>query len=421
MVEDIKNELSKRKEEQRQLKQKIKNEKQSIKEKRERESQNFLHKNKTLHKIISNVEEKKDENHIERFIEEERSKLANTRAQRKKELIRANRSQIILFCIAVIVILAAVIAIICAISSHNAEVKRQEEQAAAEALKAQMRETYENAIGLILDEKYVEAEVVLNDVDYQDSSKLLQYVQLMQIFANYTGKSEELLLKLEDLAKFDDTEAEKQRKKVCNNVEQAADIQKRIDAINSAEVDLSIKDRLTGITQNLETLDPKYQELVDTKKYDLAVKTVENLEQNNTIGQLIVAIRGIGTVSLDSESQLNELKTKYDALNADEKAQVVNYTTLSNARTTLDKLKKEKQEADEKAAKEAAEQAEKERQEREREEAWYNSTVFITPTGNCYHYDGCSTISSSATAISRREAINRGYAPCGVCHSGGRY
>jgi Fibronectin type III domain. len=46
------------------------------------------------------------------------------------------------------------------------------------------------------------------------------------------------------------------------------------------------------------------------------------------------------------------------------------------------------------------------------------STVYITKTGEKYHRDGCGSLSRSKIAISRAEAIARGYTPCKVCKPG---
>ena len=346
MIKDIKNELAKRKEEQKQLETIIENEKQLLKEKREKESQGILHKSKTVHKIISNAAEKKDEKHIEAFIEEERRKLSEARALRKSEIIKVNKKKIILWCVAALAVIVAIFAIVGLINSHKEEQRKQEEKKAAEAMNAQMIEQYENAVALILEEKFNEAESTLKDTKVRDSEKLLEYVQFMQKLSDYQGNINDALAKVEGLAKFENSEVEKQRKNVVSNLKQAADIQNQIDAIVSADVDLSSKETISKIKEEIIELGEPYWDLLNLDKYDLAVKTIENIEQNNAVGQLIVAIRGLGTVTLDSESQVEELREKYSVLSASEKKQVVNYTTLLNARSRLDKLKKDQQDAD---------------------------------------------------------------------------
>jgi len=43
------------------------------------------------------------------------------------------------------------------------------------------------------------------------------------------------------------------------------------------------------------------------------------------------------------------------------------------------------------------------------------TTVYITDTGSCYHYAGCSYLRSSSHAISLEEAESEGYRPCSRC------
>lgn len=42
--------------------------------------------------------------------------------------------------------------------------------------------------------------------------------------------------------------------------------------------------------------------------------------------------------------------------------------------------------------------------------------VYITRTGKKYHRAGCRSLSRSMIPVSRREAQERGFLPCKVCH-----
>lgn len=42
-------------------------------------------------------------------------------------------------------------------------------------------------------------------------------------------------------------------------------------------------------------------------------------------------------------------------------------------------------------------------------------TVYVTRTGHCYHRAGCRSLRLSKFAMSRKDAIARGYTPCRVC------
>lgn len=43
-------------------------------------------------------------------------------------------------------------------------------------------------------------------------------------------------------------------------------------------------------------------------------------------------------------------------------------------------------------------------------------TVYITRTGKKYHRDGCRHLAVSKIAISLKDAKEKGYTPCKVCH-----
>jgi len=47
-----------------------------------------------------------------------------------------------------------------------------------------------------------------------------------------------------------------------------------------------------------------------------------------------------------------------------------------------------------------------------------NQFVYVTENGKKYHIDGCYTIkdSTSVREISRTEAEEKGYSPCGICN-----
>ena len=243
------------------------------------------------------------------------------------------------------------------------QTQQLEEQETADALSAQMEEQYQNAVKLILEENYKDAEKALTKIDFRDADKMLQYVKLMLNLVDYKGEPEKVLQKLDSYEKFENTDVEKQRENVYSIIEQVSIIQKQINEIDGRNIDISSKDFLLSIQQKIDAQDDRYKDLINTEKLTLAVQTIENLEQNNAVGQLIIAIRQIGTVTLDSETQLNDLQARYDSLTKEEKKQVVNYSALINAKTSLDKLKKEKTEAEKKAAQAAAEKAEKEAQE----------------------------------------------------------
>nr|WP_277348159.1 MBL fold metallo-hydrolase [Bifidobacterium sp. DSM 109957] len=114
--------------------------------------------------------------------------------------------------------------------------------------------------------------------------------------------------------------------------------------------------------------------------------------------------------------------------------------TVSTARTGdvvagVSAEEKARRESEEKARQEAEAQAAAEEQARQEAEAAaaaqaqaeaqalqeqqaQQETVYLTPTGEKYHRAGCRTMNRTKNPIpvSKQEAINRGYGPCGVCH-----
>lgn len=44
-----------------------------------------------------------------------------------------------------------------------------------------------------------------------------------------------------------------------------------------------------------------------------------------------------------------------------------------------------------------------------------SNTVYATKTGECYHRDGCSSLSRSKIPLSRSDAVKRGLRPCNRC------
>lgn len=50
------------------------------------------------------------------------------------------------------------------------------------------------------------------------------------------------------------------------------------------------------------------------------------------------------------------------------------------------------------------------------EKGHYESKVYITNDGYCYHSGSCGYLYSSRIAIGRQQAIEQGYRACSVCH-----
>ena len=70
-----------------------------------------------------------------------------------------------------------------------------------------------------------------------------------------------------------------------------------------------------------------------------AAEAEYNSQKLNGANAVIALINGIGTVTLDSEDDINEARSAYDALRDEQKELVTNYETLTLAEARLDELK----------------------------------------------------------------------------------
>lgn len=90
------------------------------------------------------------------------------------------------------------------------------------------------------------------------------------------------------------------------------------------------------------------------------------------------------------------------------------------ARAKAEAEEKAKQEAEAAAAAQAQAEAEAQAQAQaqQQQQQQQQETVYITPTGSKYHRQGCRTLSrtKNPTPMSKQDAINNGYQPCGVCN-----
>ena len=89
------------------------------------------------------------------------------------------------------------------------------------------------------------------------------------------------------------------------------------------------------------------------------------------------------------------------------KAQVAKSGTVAAGISAEERQKQEEEAAETKAQQEAAAAAEAQQE-----------TVYITPTGEKYHRNGCRMLNrtKNPTPISKQDAIDQGYEACKVCH-----
>lgn len=113
-------------------------------------------------------------------------------------------------------------------------------------------------------------------------------------------------------------------------------------------------DSSTGIEdarKSYDSLQNFLQKAVEN--YDKLTKSEETLSRVEAIKSVIDQINALGDITLDSETNINNTKSAYDALSDEDKTFVSNIDTLTNAETSLDNLKQEA-EAQRVAAEEAA-------------------------------------------------------------------
>jgi len=114
-----------------------------------------------------------------------------------------------------------------------------------------------------------------------------------------------------------------------------------------------------------------------------------------------------------------EREAQEAAERAEREAQEAAERAEQEAREAEELARKEAEEAERKAQEEAAAQAAKEAAEKEELEKKLDLVVFKTPTGKCYHVDGCRHVRrSTATEITIRDARAQGLKPCGDCIRG---
>ncbi|MGF0064480.1 hypothetical protein ACQRCQ_04280 [Lachnospiraceae bacterium SGI.085] len=117
-------------------------------------------------------------------------------------------------------------------------------------------------------------------------------------------------------------------------------------------------DSSTGIEdarKSYDSLQNFLQKAVEN--YDKLTKSEETLSRVEAIKSVIDQINALGDITLDSETNINNTKSAYDALSDEDKAFVSNSETLANAETSLNNLKQEA-EAQRVAAEEAAKKEE---------------------------------------------------------------
>lgn len=302
-------------------------------------------------------------------------------------------------------------------------------------------ENYNEAVQFIIDGEYSDARDLLLGLETNDSRELLKYTDIMVNLSSYYDSPEQLLKSLNAIGQVENDIISLQLEDAREQVEKISSIRDQIAALDLLHLSEASVAELDTIGRDINGIDRQWISILNTDNYENIKKLVENIIEQTPLGQLYLGIQGLGEISLESGDLIKSLLDVYNGLSQNDKELVFNANLLSAANTEYETLVKEqerieqeKREAEEQARLEAEEQARKEAEEKarleaeekeraERKEAWLNETVYITRTGKCYHYYGCSTLSRSTnlTPMKRRDAIAAGYKSCSKCGSGIEY
>ena len=289
-------------------------------------------------------------------------------------------------------------------------------------LSVQSQSNYEEAVECILQEDYQRASELLEESEEKDSKALLTYANLQLSLDEYKGDAEGILTQMEAVDVIENEDVSDQYDKACVEIASVGDIQKEIDQIDNETYSEDSAEQVNTITKEIDEIPERYQVLLETEKYDQAVETITNVEEETPVGVAILAINDLDEITLDSEGQIERARIEYNELSEEEQGEVVNYGELTEAESGLQVLKeekaaKEKAKKKKAAAKKKKEEAErKKREEEERRAAEEQDiTVHITKSGDKYHSAGCYYLKSDIE-ISLEDAKARGYEPCSRCH-----
>lgn len=407
MLNSIKEELKKRREEELAFKRAVENEKKRLEEKRFNARKSIIRKIKFVDNIKTQKEEQADAEAVAKFKLNERQKISSARKKRSAEIVKNNKKTIIVaVCICIALIVGGITA--------GVQIK-----------KIKTENSYTTAVNFIIQEDYKSAKAELDGIDdYKDSDDLRSFCAVMNDLEGFYGNPEAAKTKLSSLSAIQDNKIEEMVEYAIKQCTLACEVQAILDKIDNqtfikAVSDISgAKESLKDIKNKLKAIDLKYAVMVDKITYEQLSDIVTNVEKKTDLGKTIVAIYNIGKVKLSKAEQIKDARKLYDNLADSDKEKVLNYKLLTKAETKLDSLIKEKEEAERIAKEEAEQKAREEKEAREQEAARYNTTVYLTATGDCYHIDGCRFLRNTNRPIKRGDAEARGYQPCGICGSG---
>lgn len=413
MLEDLKKELKLRKDESEKLKAAIEQEKLRLQQERDAAKKSLLRKIKAIDTMKRKQEDKQDAKALSAFAAQKENEVSLDRKQRNRAFAKTHSRTLLLMVAGVVALFLIIIGIV-HIANHANAVKN-----------------YEEAVALIIDKDFAAAENILKNTSYSDSYNLLCYAQLEK---NINEKSRTIQSINADLMLIDtisNSQIQSLFEQTASEVRFANEVQQTINSIDLKTLPSDLKEKVQTIDSSISSVGARYLPLLKTDTYELAKKVLYHIENNTDAGIVILALNQLPqTISLSDESAVKEIRQKYDSLSDSDKLEVCNIQVLLSAESSIQTLAEEKKAADEKAAaekaakeaaeREAAERAAKEQAAKEaaekanRPKETDGITVYITPTGKCYHRDpDCGGKNSRPTTLTK--AQNSGYRACQKC------
>ena len=303
------------------------------------------------------------------------------------------------------------------------------------------QDKYDQAVTLVTEGEYDKATELLTELaDYEDSQAILTYVQCAEKAKNCSGSdwaalnatlgdlkldAKELqkpLAELKEQAEVEQTayeqeQAEQQEAEdVMDEIDGLADLDYQVSALESSQKAIqTVRTHYDQCSQSVQARITNYDALKQAEQQiEKTVKLDESYQKQAE--PVIKGIQALGTVTLNSKSQLDQLTAQYKALPKDCQAYVTNYDTLKAGNASYEKLKKQydadQKAAAEKAAAQKAAQQKAQQSQKNTSGSWENSsgngktssvggTVYWTPGGSVYHKrTSCPSLARSKTIYS---------------------
>lgn len=299
------------------------------------------------------------------------------------------------------------------------------------------QDKYDQAVTLVTEGEYDKATELLTELDdYEDSQAILTYIQCAEQAKTCSGNdwaalnatlgdlkldAKELqkpLAELKEQAEVEQTAYEQEQAEQ----QEAEDVMEEIDGL--ADLDYQVS-ALASSQKAIQTARTHYDQCSQSVQaritnYDALKQAEQQIEKTVKLDEsyqkqaepVIKGIQALGTVTLNSKSQLDQLTAQYKALPKDCQAYVTNYDTLKAGNASYEKLKKQC-DADQKAAAEkAAAQKTAQQSKKNNTGGWENTsgngktsavsgTVYWTPGGSVYHKrKSCPSLARSKTIYS---------------------